>query len=93
MTQESIDAMNTRIRTLAAATAVLMAAALLPTQAVAADTAAQAPSVAGHPYDALPYVNPTVEVAQIDNSAKPAALRNPIGQDEGVATPDDLDAN
>ena len=83
--------MNTRIRTLAAATAVLMAAALLPTQAVAADTAAQAPSVAGHPYDALPYVNPTVEVAQIDNSAKPAALRNPIGQDEGVATPDDLD--
>ena len=93
MTQESIDAMNTRIRTLAAATAVLMAAALLPTQAVAADTAAQVPSVAGHPYDALPYVNPTVEVAQIDNSAKPAALRNPIGQDEGVATPDDLDAN
>lgn len=93
MTQESIDAMNTRIRTLAAATAVLTAAALLPTQAVAADTAAQAPSVVGHPYDALPYANPTVEVAQIDNSAKPAALRNPIGQDEGVATPDDLDAN
>ena len=69
-------------------------ATIAPT-AMAADsaTADNAPSVAGHAYNELPYNNPDVTVTQIDNSALPSYMRNPIGQNEGIDTPNDLSQN
>ena len=55
--------------------------------------ASTAPSIAGHAYNDLPVGNPDVTVTQIDNSALPATLRNPIGQNEGTNTPNDLSQN
>lgn len=78
------------------AAATLLAGGLIaaPT-ALAADapSADNAPSVAGHAYNDLPYNNPDVTVTQIDNSALPNYMRNPIGQNEGVDTPNDLSQN
>ena len=76
---------------LVAAATLLSGLALAPT-AMAADsaTADNAPSVAGHAYNELPYNNPDVTVTQIDNSALPSYMRNPIGQNEGIDTPNDL---
>ena len=56
-------------------------------------TADNAPSVAGHAYNELPYNNPDVTVTQIDNSSLPSYMRNPIGQNEGIDTPNDLSQN
>ena len=60
---------------LVAAAALLSGLALAPT-AMAADsaTADNAPSVAGHAYNELPYNNPDVTVTQIDNSALPSYM-------------------
>ena len=79
---------------LVAAATLLSGLALAPT-AMAADsaTADNAPSVAGHAYNELPYNNPDVTVTQIDNSALPSYMRNPIGQNEGIDTPNDLSQN
>ena len=56
-------------------------------------TADNAPSVAGHAYNELPYNNPDVTVTHIDNSALPSYMRNPIGQNEGIDTRNDLSQN
>lgn len=79
---------------LVAAATLLSGLALAPT-AMAADsaTADNAPSVAGHAYNELPYNNPDVTVTQIDNSSLPSYMRNPIGQNEGIDTPNDLSQN
>ena len=79
---------------LVAAATLLPGLALAPT-AMAADsaTADNAPSVAGHAYNELPYNNPDVTVTQIDNSSLPSYMRNPIGQNEGIDTPNDLSQN
>ena len=76
------------------AVATLLGGMALAPAAVAADSpdADTAPSVAGHPYNDLPYNNPTISVTQIDNSDLPSYMRNPIGQNEGVGS-DDLDEN
>lgn len=65
---------------------------LLPRPAMAQQSG-DIPSVVGHSYDDLPSSNPTVTKTAIDNSSKPSYLRNPIGQDEGTDTPDDLTKN
>ena len=72
---------------LVAAATLLSGLALAPT-AMAADsaTADNAPSVAGHAYNELPYNNPDVTATQIDNSALPSYMRNPIGRTR-VLTP------
>ncbi|MCQ4965890.1 hypothetical protein NE652_13225, partial [Bifidobacterium pseudocatenulatum] len=44
-------------------------------------------------YKDLPVGIPDVTVTLIDNSALPASLRNPIGQNEGTNTPIDLSQN
>ncbi|WEV53672.1 family 43 glycosylhydrolase [Bifidobacterium sp. ESL0704] len=81
----------------AGAVAVSMAAGFAVTcDAAAAQPVSQEqtpPSVAGYAYNALPYNNPDIKVTQIDNSDMPAYLRNPIGQKEGIGTPDDLSDN
>ena len=79
--------------TLVAAATLLAGGFALPSTAIAADGAENAPSVAGHAYNNLPTNNPDVTVTQIDNSALPSYLRNPIGQNEGTSTPDDLSQN
>ena len=73
-----------------AAAATLCTGAIATMQTANAADASTAPSVAGHAYNDLPVGNPDVTVTQIDNSALPATLRNPIGQNEGTNTPNDL---
>ena len=70
--------MKTLVASIAAAATLCTGAATMQT-ANAAD-ASTAPSVAGHAYNDLPVGNPDVTVTQIDNSALPATLRNPIGR-------------
>ena len=76
-----------------AAAATLCTGAIATMQTANAADASTAPSVAGHAYNDLPVGNPDVTVTQIDNSALPATLRNPIGQNEGTNTPNDLSQN
>lgn len=70
-----------------AAAATLCTGAIATMQTANAADASTAPSVAGHAYNDLPVGNPDVTVTQIDNSALPATLRNPIGQNEGTNAP------
>lgn len=76
-----------------AAAATLCTGAIATMQTANAADASTAPSIAGHAYNDLPVGNPDVTVTQIDNSALPATLRNPIGQNEGTNTPNDLSQN
>ena len=76
-----------------AAAATLCTGAIATMQTANAADSSTAPSVAGHAYNDLPVGNPDVTVTQIDNSALPATLRNPIGQNEGTNTPTDLSQN
>lgn len=76
-----------------AAAATLCTGAIATMQTANAADASTAPSVAGHAYNDLPVGNPDVTVTQIDNSALPATLHNPIGQNEGTNTPNDLSQN
>ena len=93
--------MNIQRRICALAIAVPTALATIPCTAQALTTlqetdtatASTAPSVAGASYDALPVANPTVRAVSIDNSSQPVNMRNPIGQKEGIDTPDNLDKN
>ena len=84
--------MKTLVAGIAAAATLCTGASATMQTANAAD-ASTAPSVAGHAYNDLPVGNPDVTVTQIDNSALPATLRNPIGQNEGTNTPNDLSQN
>lgn len=63
-----------------AAAATLCTGAIATMQTANAADASTAPSIAGHAYNDLPVGNPDVTVTQIDNSALPATLRNPIAE-------------